>query len=145
MEEFPNVTLDLCPGGEQYPAASLVPTRWHDFFMRYQKRIVFGTDLCDLEPWEGEAGFQRIRRSIETDDAFDFFAQKLHGVGPLPAGALDAIYHGNLQRLVGLKPRSVDILGLASYCHRLMSEVEGTPSKTKHTAELRYVLGRLTA
>ena len=44
LEKYPNVKFDLTPGWEMYIAFSEKIEEWHDFFVEYQDRILFGTD-----------------------------------------------------------------------------------------------------
>ena len=44
LEKYPNVYFDLTPHGRIYQSLSKDPTLWREFFVRYQDRIIFGTD-----------------------------------------------------------------------------------------------------
>jgi hypothetical protein len=44
LDRHPSVNLDLTPGTEMYDNFSLQPEAWRSFFIRYQDRILFGTD-----------------------------------------------------------------------------------------------------
>ena len=44
MEKYPNVKFDLTPGWEMYIDFSGNIEAWHDFFVTYSDRIMFGTD-----------------------------------------------------------------------------------------------------
>ncbi len=45
FERFPNMHVDLTPGIEMYHNFSRNPQATRDFFLRYQERILFGTDI----------------------------------------------------------------------------------------------------
>ena len=83
------------------------PTRPHDFFLRYQDRILFGLDM----PVSAEA-YRCYFRLLETRDEYfdypDYIGRfgvytrwKLYGLG-LPDDVLKKIYHENAMRLLGL-------------------------------------------
>ena len=44
METYPNVRFDLTPGTDMFFHFMKKPEKWHDFFTKYQDRILFGTD-----------------------------------------------------------------------------------------------------
>jgi predicted TIM-barrel fold metal-dependent hydrolase len=101
LDQYPNVYYDvaavLYDFGRQ-PKAS------HDFFVKYQDRILFGKD--SYQPDE----YPYYWRVFETNDEyFDYYRDyhafwKLYGIG-LPDQVLKKLYHGNALRLVpGLSP-----------------------------------------
>ena len=48
MEEYPNLCLDIVSGTEMYFNFSQDPDRWRKFFIKYQDRILYGTDNANL-------------------------------------------------------------------------------------------------
>jgi len=96
LDQYPNVYYDvaavLYDFGRQ-PRAS------HDFFVKYQDRILFGKDI--YEPDE----YPYYWRVFETNDEyFDYYRDyhafwKLYGIG-LPDQVLRKLYHGNALKLV---------------------------------------------
>jgi hypothetical protein len=138
LERFPNMHIDLTPGIEMYYNLSRQAQAARDFFIKYQDRIVFGTDIgakallstpeMGIEP--GESGLRiRVVRSflenkgeysLEVEDGFLFgrFAGPYHGLG-LPEGVLSKIYAGNFERLAGMQPRALDPGAILAECGRL--------------------------
>jgi hypothetical protein len=138
LDEHPSVCFDLAPGSEMYnnfarmdghaPAGS----RARDFFLRYQDRLIYGTDTTtgqmerdarrahsDAFAVEQALGRQWVVRTfLETDRAFtppkglerwlepDLVA--LQGIA-LPRAVLAKIYSGNLERLYGPVPARLDL------------------------------------
>jgi predicted TIM-barrel fold metal-dependent hydrolase len=102
LDQYPNVYYDvaavLYDFGRQ-PRAS------HDFFIRYQDRILFGKD--SYQPDE----YPYYWRVFETNDEyFDYYRDyhafwKLYGIG-LPDQVLRKLYNGNALKLVPGLPRA---------------------------------------
>ena len=44
LEKYPTVKYDLAPGAEMFVGFDQKPKEWRDFFIKYQDRIIFGTD-----------------------------------------------------------------------------------------------------
>jgi predicted TIM-barrel fold metal-dependent hydrolase len=111
FEKFPNVSIDLTPGIELFDGFSKQRDKWIPFFLKYQDRIVFGTDnrVSHLEQVVGHDGsyFDRIahmRRFLETDDKFEAWGYNLQGFA-LPANVIKKIYSENGKRMRGpVKP-----------------------------------------
>ena len=68
MERYPNLRFDLTPGGEMYVNFSKDLPRWREFFLRYRKRIILGSDHYAL-------GFGKYR--------YDLARNFLEGTQPL--------------------------------------------------------------
>jgi predicted TIM-barrel fold metal-dependent hydrolase len=102
LDENPNVYYDvaavLYDVGRQPRAA-------HDFFVRYQDRLLFGKD--SYQPDE----YPYYWRVFETNDEyFDYYRDyhafwKLYGIG-LPDVVLKKLYHQNALKVTPLLPRS---------------------------------------
>ena len=101
LDAYPNVVLELAAIlydiGRQPRAA-------HDFFVKYQDRILFGKDTYAPEE------FPYYWRVLETrDEYFDYYRNyhafwKLYGIG-LPDAVLRKVYSQNAQRITpGLPP-----------------------------------------
>ena len=101
LDAYPNVVLELAAIlydiGRQPRAA-------HDFFVKYQDRILFGKDTYAPEE------FPYYWRVLETrDEYFDYYRDyhafwKLYGIG-LPDAVLRKVYSQNAQRVTpGLPP-----------------------------------------
>ena len=129
FERFPNVSIDLTPGIEMFEGFTRYRERWIQFYIKYQDRIVFGTDniVSASEQVVGHDGsyYDRItwmRRFLETNDKFEAWGYNLHGLG-LPANVLNKIYSGNFLRLRGpVKP--VVPAKVLKYAHKLYAEVK---------------------
>ncbi len=137
FDEHPNVSFDLTPGSEMYRNFSDNPAGWHDFFTKYQDRLMFGTDnFAPREPWaEKSLGMvdkvRMIRQFLETTGSFEGFgtATRRHvmGIG-LDRPVLEKIYARNFQRLAGDKPRQLNAKAANAHIDRVMSSNRADPS-----------------
>jgi predicted TIM-barrel fold metal-dependent hydrolase len=102
LEDFPNVTVEV--GAVLYDFGRQ-PRAAHDFFVKYQDRIMFGKDA--FEPSE----YPYYWRVFETaDEYFDYYRGyhafwKLYGMN-LPDDVLKKLYYKNALRVVKGLPQS---------------------------------------
>jgi uncharacterized protein len=102
LDDFPNVTVEV--GAILYDLGRQ-PRAAHDFFVKYQDRIMFGKDA--FEPSE----YPYYWRVFETsDDYFDYYRNyhafwKLYGIN-LPDEVLKKLYYKNALRVVKGLPQS---------------------------------------
>ena len=102
LDEHPNAVVDF---SARLDELGRQPFTAHDFFVRYQDRILFGTDMpCD------PAVYRCYFRFLETrDEHFDYpdyigrfgvyTRWKLCGLD-LPAGVLEKVYYRNAERVL---------------------------------------------
>ncbi|MEO6445547.1 MAG: amidohydrolase family protein [Gemmatimonadaceae bacterium] len=101
LDEMPNVSTEV--GAVLYDIGRQ-PRAAHDFFVRYQDRILFGKD--SFQPDE----YPYYWRVFETrDDYFDYYRDyhakwKLYGID-LPDAVLKKVYFANALRLTGGLPQ----------------------------------------
>ena len=101
LDEFPNVNLEL--GAVLYDLGRQ-PRAGHDFFVKYQDRILFGKDA--FEPEE----YPYYWRVFETrDEYFDYYRNyhafwKMYGLD-LPDEVLRKVYYANANRIVPGMPK----------------------------------------
>jgi predicted TIM-barrel fold metal-dependent hydrolase len=115
LDRFPNVHLDLAPGIEMLHNFSKRPQAARDFFLKYQDRIVFGTDFS---PRFLLSRIWVVRNFLETDETFHVptddhlfwpdHRTMITGI-KLPDAALRKIYADNYRRIVGPQPRPLDL------------------------------------
>ncbi len=103
LDRYPAVCLDLTPGTEMYANFSKRPDETRDFFLRYDDRLVFGSDL--MSGGDG-APITLVRRFLETDDEFrhEDLGSPVHGIA-LPPESLRKIEGANFRRAASEKPR----------------------------------------
>lgn len=130
LDRFSGIYLDLGPGVELLYNLSRDPAASRDFFLRYSRRIIYGTDCySSMTVEEGGLRAQVIRRFLETGEEFrlppgtDFLLGPpedgiIHGLD-LPEDTLAAIYYGNFAALAGDAPRPLNSGLAARECRRL--------------------------
>ena len=102
LDAYPNVTVEV--GAVLYDFGRQ-PRAAHDFFVKYQDRILFGKDA--FEPSE----YPYYWRVFETaDEYFDYYRDyhafwKLYGMA-LPDNVLKKLYYGNALKVVKGLPQS---------------------------------------
>ncbi|MBO3842128.1 MAG: amidohydrolase family protein [Candidatus Brockarchaeota archaeon] len=112
LEKYKNVHLDLTPGIEMYHNFSMKREAWREFFVKYEDRILFGTDIFGGERIESAlAKVQLVRGFLETDEGLN-----------LPRHTLEKVYCSNFQRIVGPRPRKLDFDLAVEECGRLARE-----------------------
>ncbi len=103
LDDFPNVYTEV--GAVLYDIGRQ-PRNAHDFFVKYQDRILFGKD--SFQPEE----YPYYWRVFETrDDYFDYYRDyhafwKLYGIG-LPDSVLRKVYYANAQKITPGLPRGI--------------------------------------
>ncbi|MCU1297727.1 MAG: amidohydrolase 2 [Acidobacteriaceae bacterium] len=99
LERYPNVMVEF---GAREAELGRQPRRAREFFLKYQDRIMFGTDSEVTEEM-----YRNHFRWLETgDEYFDYWGYpgqgrwKIYGM-ELPDGVLEKIYHVNAERMFG--------------------------------------------
>ncbi|GAC1435854.1 MAG: hypothetical protein NVS1B11_17030 [Terriglobales bacterium] len=97
LEKYPNVMVEF---GAREAELGRQPRRAREFFMKYQDRIMFGSDNSVTEDM-----YRNHFRWLETDDEyFDYWGYpgqgrwKIYGMA-LPDSVLEKIYHLNAERM----------------------------------------------
>ena len=127
LDAHPHVCFDLTPGVEMYFNFAHDLDAARDFFIKYQERLVYGTDIGALsiqrDPSEGLDRADSlgrawiVRRFLETDGPFaapegmehelGMDSSGFHGIA-LPPHVLEKIYHANFERMFGPAPAPLD-------------------------------------
>lgn len=114
LDRYPNVCLDLAPGIEMLHNFSKRPDEARDFFIKYQDRILFGTDFA---PGGLQSRLWVVRNFLETDESFHVPTDErlfwpdhrtmIRGI-KLPDDALRKVYFENFRRIASEAPRRLD-------------------------------------
>ena len=138
LDRFPNMKIDLTPGIEMYMNFTRGPQQIRDFFIKYQDRIVYGTDIgakallatpeMNIEPSESNLRIQLIRRFLETEGPFQLESEDgflfgdpdfvFQGIS-LPEEVLEKIYHRNFECSVSVAPKQLNPAAIIEECERL--------------------------
>jgi predicted TIM-barrel fold metal-dependent hydrolase len=140
LDEHPTVHFDLAPGIEMLYNMSHDVDASREFFIKYAKRIVFGTDLSSrLTVEEGRLRAGIVFRWLESADTFripqgvDFLLGKpedgiIRGMS-LPTDVLLKIYGENFARLTGPQPRALDLSRAIEGCERMAAIAQAMSGK----------------
>lgn len=143
LDRYPNVYIDLTPGIEMYRNFSASIDKTREFFLQYQDRILFGTDIgaralltnpqTDIQLAESRERVTLIRNflenpgeySLQPESGFLFGKQDLpfRGLG-LPESVLRKIYHQNFERVVSPTPRPLNPRLIAGMCAQIESMIQ---------------------
>ena len=104
LDAHPTVCFDLTPHMDMYADFSRQPEAARQFFISYQDRLLYGTDLDTRTLARGQSEFMRfvlwlVRSTLENDGPFTSTnGRSYHGLG-LPPPVLEKIYHTNFERI----------------------------------------------
>jgi predicted TIM-barrel fold metal-dependent hydrolase len=102
LDRYPNVVVET---GARHAELGRQPRRARAFFLKYQDRILFGTDAAP-----GEAMYRNWFRFLETaDESFDYWNSPGQGRWTisgldLPSDVLEKVYARNADRVVPSSP-----------------------------------------
>jgi predicted TIM-barrel fold metal-dependent hydrolase len=138
METYPNVRFDLTPGGEMYLGFSKNIDFWHDFFVKYRDRILFGTD-ANTYKGNRNAILNTFIRSVLTHDKTEFTADCY---GPMTIRGLaldeettDRILYRNFAAFAGER-KPADPAGVRRAAEAMLDAVKNDPAMAQETAWL---------
>lgn len=112
LDKYPNLAIDIAARIEHLQLT--VSTDWkkiYDFFIKYQDRILYGTDLVETEKWNPENEIKRIHETWMNDWKFFVTDEMLTNSDKvsykglkLPKTVINKIYSGNAEKWIpGLK------------------------------------------
>ena len=119
LDRYKNANLGLTPGIELIYNISRRRDEWREFFIKYQDRIFFGTDIATWQTvQEAVARIWLVRKFLESDEEFftpntadellTRYEEPFVGLN-LPEEVLRKIYAENFMRLWGEKPKKVNM------------------------------------
>lgn len=146
LDAHPNVCLDVTAGTEMYVNFSARAPDWRDFFIKYQDRIIFGTDNSDTTN-ETDTFNLRTINSLENaflqeDKQYKAWNLVLTGID-LPFEVLEKIYCKNFLRLIPRKPNKINLKAAIEFCARRLNKCREYSLSAGQEQALSYVLGRL--
>lgn len=119
FERYPNFYLDITPGWEMFENFAKDREYWRDFFGRYSKRILFGTDTFSDHWMETVTCLQRV---METDEKFVAFEENCHGLD-LPEATLRDIYYNNYFDFIKTIDRKINVPMVLEYADTLYDQI----------------------
>lgn len=123
LDKYENVKYDLCPGFEEFVNFVKEPEKWHDFFVQYQDRIIYGTDrtddLADESYGNYDGTYNYFLRALFKNEPVN--RDGLNGIGcGLPAEVHDKLFAQNFIDIVGTQPKPIHKKGVEAYADWLM-------------------------
>jgi len=111
METYPNIIMDLTPDTGLFTNMNTDIEKWREFFIKYQDRLIFGTDSDDtVEDKITNDLYEFLEVALVSDckekELFCYTPVKQSGLN-LPPEVLKKIYSENFKRVVG-KRKEVD-------------------------------------
>ncbi len=115
MDTYPGLRFDLTPGTEMYGQFLQDPVLWREFFIKYQDRILFGTDISD-DSKDFDSGLYDtlvglIKSTLTQLGPVAVWDIRGQGLG-LPQAVLDKIFAANAELMNGKTPRPIRREGL---------------------------------
>jgi len=134
MERHPNVIIDITPGSGMYYYMSQGKAFWREFILRYQDRLVYGTDNF-MNRMVGAVELSlHIRKFLESDETYftpcvgHSWGFDISGLGPFSEDVLDKIYWKNFVRIRD-GVRRVNPQKAAAYLRKELAQMEQLPEK----------------
>ena len=146
LDKWENVSIDLTPGTEMFVNLSKNPEKARKFFLKYQDRILFGTDNFDPgteEELDIMVKIVRIMRQfLETDDTFQVWDLTFKGIG-LERELLEKIYYKNFFKYVKNEPKKLNLEAAITESKRTIELAELALVKDSKIEEMNELLNLL--
>ncbi len=125
--------------------------KWRNFFIKYQDRILYGTDIYNWEQGDNTVeeryahAVNLIRSFLEKKEPFSdkWTGGKFEKPFGLPNEVLDKIYSKNFIRLYGEKPRAIAKNLIADECENLQKKFNLTKLETENLKEIIKTLKKV--
>lgn len=144
MDKYPNVRFDLTPGVEMYLNFDTQLDEWREFFVKYKKRILFGTD-CNTMKASNKDLVRLVYRKLT--ESTGLFTQKcygrdyvVHGL-ELDADTVDCICRTNFDDFAGLSPKAVDKEMLLMGINRILCDLRDNPHDEYYIKGYEFIPG----
>lgn len=129
LEKYPNLKLDLTPGQSMFVDFSKDIERWREFFIKYQDRILFGTDSNSNKNINFQL-HEMVYTALTHEGEFGlqcyWVGRKVQGLH-LPESVVEKICYHNFVNLIGGKAAKVDEEAFYTACETLLKELRGNP------------------
>jgi predicted TIM-barrel fold metal-dependent hydrolase len=121
LEKHSNVNLDIVAGTEMYFNFAKRPDDWRKFFIKYQDRIIFGTDnsnLYDKTEIENSCITNRLENEfLASDGDIPAWDKTAKGIG-LPLEVQEKILRTNFLHFVHGDPRPLNVPAACRYLEK---------------------------
>ncbi len=135
MEKYPNVCLDLAPHTGMFESFSKDVEGWREFFIKYQDRIMFGSDADDRRDQQTiDEIYDVVYTSMSSDDSektLTCYDMDWHIRGlSLPEDVLNKIFHDNFIKFMDGKRNEVNnelLINMAEKAYEKLKTIPGHP------------------
>ncbi len=133
LEKYEHFGFDITPGTEMYDAFLSDREAWKRYFIRWQDKLDFGTDMPDwtspdkIPPYDDTC--ELIYKTLAGTEYFEEHGCAGVGLG-LEKSILDKIFVGNFERVNGKIPKPINISGLNAYAEWLMPKLSEDERRT---------------
>ena len=112
LDTYPNVYFDITPGVEIFENFAKSRAEWREFFIKYQDRIMFGTDADETFDKETVDDLYKLAEGALTSDVPSYVAHcyvdlNVGGLN-LPKEVVEKIYHTNFETFTQGVVRPID-------------------------------------
>jgi len=136
LKTYEGFHLDVTPGLEMYYQFSENIEKTREFFIKWQDRIMFGTDLGVGKGFDAESynrSVSELRRYFETYDEFvcehwKLWGGTIKGLG-LPEEVLDKLFGRNFRKVFGENPKPLNNTKAKEECIKQKKLAEGSNNK----------------
>ena len=116
FEKYPNMCVDITPGWEMYLSFYEKKEYFKEFFEKYSKRIILGTDAFFPRPTECNMWLvDRVYRFLASPDVIKAVADRYEGGMCISDSAIEDITYKNFERRVGTEPKPINKEALLKY------------------------------
>ena len=135
FEKYPNMCVDLTPGWEMYLSFYENKSYFKEFFEKYSKRILLGTDAYFPRPTECSMWLvDRVYRFLASPDVIKAVADRYEGGLCINDSAIEDITYKNFERRVGKTPKPINKSALIKYYQKYKHLM--TPDDVSYTDEV---------
>ena len=140
FEKYPNVCVDLTPGWEMYLSFYKDKIYFKDFFTKYSKRIVLGTDAYFPRPTECSMWLvDRVYRFISSPDVIKAVADRYEGGLCIPDESIEDITYKNFEKRVSVTPKEINVPALKRYYEKYKHKMVEKDIKRVEGAFAKYL------
>ncbi len=140
MEKYPRVRFDLTPHPRMFKSFSANVDLWREFFIKYQDRIIFGTD-ADNERESNARIYQTVYYSLtHSQKEFPmpaYYKKDTMRTLDLPREVVDKIVYKNFIGLVGEEPAPLKTELLNAAAERMLRDISEKEDKEQAVAWLK--------
>jgi predicted TIM-barrel fold metal-dependent hydrolase len=116
FDKYPNMCVDLTPGWEMYLSFYAKKEYFKEFFEKYSKRIILGTDAYFPRPTECSMWLvDRVYRFISSPDVIKAVADRYESGLCISDRAIEDITYKNFEERISAEPKPINKDALIAY------------------------------